>query len=414
MPIADTAVSASYITFFLPYFPAGGQEQVTLLLMQGLVERGHQVELLLERREGAYLSRVPATIPVRELRRRSRWSGYRRFLPGWPREGFRHLRGSLGLGPRSIPLHRLVALVDYLETQRPDILISAHGRAPVLALWAAGIVRHRVSTLIVEHSIFSYNLAAAAADPRLHAVMQHRLTLMRRLYPVADALVAVSDGGAVDLAKILGLPRDAVRTIHNPVVTPELAARAAESIDDAWLADDAPPVILTAARLAPEKALHVLIDAFARLRAQGRAARLIIFGEGPERERLTRRIAEYRLEAHVWLPGWVDNPYAWMQRSALFVLSSRFEGLPTTLIEAMACGCPVVATDCPGGTRTILDNGRYGPLVTVDDDSALAQAMAATLDAPPASDRLRERAADFSLAAAVAAYESEIARLCSQ
>jgi glycosyltransferase involved in cell wall biosynthesis len=202
--------------------------------------------------------------------------------------------------------------------------------------------------------------------------------------------------------------------MYNPVVRPELAARAAESIDDNWLTDGAPPVIVTAGRLAPEKAQHVLIDAFAQLRAQGTDARLVILGEGPERERLTRRIAEKGLEAHVRLPGWADNPYAWMSRSALCVLPSEFEGLPNTLIEAMACGCPVVATDCPGGTREILDNGRYGSLVPVGDAAALANAMARTLAAPPSVDFLQSRAADFSFDKAVDAYEAEIERVSAR
>lgn len=402
------------ITFFLPTFPAGGQEQTTLLLMKGLVARGHHVELLLEHRVGAYLPRIPDTIPVHELRRRSRWSGYRRFLTGWPREGFRHLRGSLGLGPRSVPLHRLIALVHYLETRRPDALISAHDRAPLLALWAAGIARHDVATVVIERSIFSHNFAASRADARTHGIMQHRLTLMRRLYPAADALVAVSDGAATDLADVLGLPHAAVRTIYNPVVRPELAARAAEPVDEPWLADGQAPVIVTAGRLAPEKAQHVLIDALARLRARGSSARLAILGEGPERERLTQRVAEHGLQAHVRLPGWAANPYAWFNRSALCVMPSEFEGLPNTLIEAMACGCPVVATDCPGGTREILQDGRYGLLVPVGDAAALAEAMARTLAAPPSADFLRSRAADFSLEKSVETYESTIEALCAR
>lgn len=401
------------ITFFLPHFPAGGQEQVTLLLMTGLVERGHRVELLLERREGAYLARVPNSIPVHELRRRSRWSGYRRFVPGWPREGLKHLRGALGLGPRSVPLHRLLSLVDYLESSRPDVLISAHDRAPLLALWAAGIARHRVATIVIEHSLLSHNVNAARSDQRTYALMQHRLILMRRLYPHADALVAVSEGGAADLAETLHLPRNSVHTIHNPVVTPDLMRRASEAVDNSWLHAGTAPLVMTAARLAPEKALHVLIDAFALLRDQGTVARLAILGEGPERDRLSRRIAEHGLEAQVHLPGWVDNPYAWMRESALFVLSSEFEGLPTTLIEAMACGCPVVATDCPGGTREILDDGGYGQLVPIGDAAALANAMTQALATPPSTALLKSRAADFSLDEAVDAYEAEIARALS-
>jgi len=402
------------ITFFLPHFPEGGQEQVTLLLMTGLAERGHHVELLLERREGAYLARVPVMIPVRELQRRSRWSGYRRFLPGWPREAFRHLRGALGLGPRSIPLHRLIGLIDYLESSRPDILISAHDRAPILALWAAAIARHRVATMIVEHSLFSYNLAAARSGSRSYAIMQQRRALMRRLYPDADALVAVSQAAAIDLADCLALPRDTVQTIYNPVVSASLSTRAQEPVHDSWFAHDAPPVILAAARLAPEKALNILIDAFSRLLSEGHNIHLAILGEGPEREGLNRQIAELALDSRVRMPGWVDNPYAWMRHSALFVSSSAFEGLSNTLIEAMACGCPVVSSDCPGGPREILDDGAFGRLVPVGDAAALAEAMAHTLASPPSPERLRTRAADFSVEHSVDTYEAKIQRICTE
>ncbi|ERJ18326.1 glycoprotein 3-alpha-L-fucosyltransferase [Salinisphaera shabanensis E1L3A] len=399
------------IAFFLPTFPAGGQEHTTLLLMKGLVERGHRVELLLERKVGAYLERVPESIPVHELKRRSRWSGYPRFITGWPSEALRHFRGSIGLGERSIPLHRLIALVDYMEAQHPDVIISAHDRAPLLAQWAAGISRHRVATVVIERSIFSRNYAASRTDARTHAVMQHRLTLMRRLYPATDQLFAVSNGAAADLADILNLPRDAVRTMYNPVLRPELTERAAEPLNDPWVNDRTVPLIVTAGRLAPEKAQHVLIDAFAQLLDQGQKARLVILGEGPERENLTRQIAENGLESSVRLPGWADNPYAWMAASALCVLPSEFEGLPNTLIEAMACGCPVVATDCPGGTREILVDGEYGQLVPVGDSTALAAAMAQTLANPPAPDHLYARASDFSLERAIDAYEIEINRL---
>lgn len=403
-----------HIVFFLPTFPAGGQEQTTLLLMQGLANRGYRVELLLERRAGSYLSRVPDTIPVHVLQRRSRWSGYRRFLTGWPGEAFRHLRGSIGLGERSIPLHRLIALVDYLETSRPDVLICGHDRAPLLSVWAAGIARHRVATVIIERSIFSLNFAASRADKRTHRVMQHRLTLMRRLYPAADRLIAVSNGAAADLETSLGLAKGSVCTIYNPVVRQELTTRSAEPLADPWLAEGAPPIILTAGRLAPEKAQHVLIDAFAELKKRGHTARLVILGEGPERADLTRRVEALGLQSDVRLPGWAENPYAWMAQSALFVMTSEFEGLCNTLIEAMACGCPVVSTHCPGGPAEILAEGIHGRLVPVGDAPALAEAMAQTLANPPSPQALQARAADFSLERSIDAYAAEIERIGAQ
>ena len=126
------------------------------------------------------------------------------------------------------------------------------------------------------------------------------------------------------------------------------------------------------------------------------------------------RIKEYGLEADVRMPGWVDNPYSWMARSALCVVASEFEGFCNTLIEAMACGCPVVATDCPGGPSEILDNGRFGRLVPVGDVAALAKAMASALAEPPPVATLQKRAAYFSLARSVDAYEAMIEPLLSR
>ena len=104
------------------------------------------------------------------------------------------------------------------------------------------------------------------------------------------------------------------------------------------------------------------------------------------------------------MPGFVENPYAYMARAAVFALSSSYEGLPTVLIEALACGCPVVSTDCPSGPREILDEGKYGRLVPVGDDAALAQAICDTLDHVPPREKLIERARFFSVDRATEQY----------
>jgi glycosyltransferase involved in cell wall biosynthesis len=165
-------------------------------------------------------------------------------------------------------------------------------------------------------------------------------------------------------------------------------------------------VVLGAGRLHPQKDFPTLLRAFARVRAQ-RPARLVVLGSG---KRAARRAALLALAgrlgvgADVDLPGFAENPYAYMARAAVFALSSAWEGLPTALIEAMACGCPVVSTDCPSGPAEILEGGRYGELVPVGDDAALAAALLRALDAPPARAALRARAAQFSLEAAVERY----------
>jgi glycosyltransferase involved in cell wall biosynthesis len=220
--------------------------------------------------------------------------------------------------------------------------------------------------------------------------------LIGRMYAQADAIIAVSNGVADDLAITAGLPRGAIDTVYNPVVTPGLAVRAAAPAPHPWLEDDGSPVIVAAGRLVPQKNFTLLLNAFARLREQ-RAVRLIILGEGPERPRLEVLAHTLGVSGDVALPGFVDNPYAAFSRAALFVLSSDYEGLGNVLIEALACGCPVVSTDCPSGPTEILQGGRFGELVPVDDIEALTAAMTRTLDAPLPAETLRQRGGEFSL-----------------
>jgi glycosyltransferase involved in cell wall biosynthesis len=137
---------------------------------------------------------------------------------------------------------------------------------------------------------------------------------------------------------------------------------------------------------------------------QHQPARLIILGDGSERPALERLIEERGLQNFVRLPGFVVNPYAYMARAAVFVLSSIHEGLPNVLMEALACGTPVVSTDCPSGPRQILDGGRYGPLVPVGDPEALAEAILTTLNNPLPREVLKARAEIFSLDAMADAY----------
>jgi glycosyltransferase involved in cell wall biosynthesis len=153
--------------------------------------------------------------------------------------------------------------------------------------------------------------------------------------------------------------------------------------------------VLGVGRLHRQKDFPTLLRAFATLRAQ-RPARLVILGEGAERESLEAMARELGIAEDVLMPGFVDNPAAWMRRAGVFVLSSAWEGFALVVLEALAVGCAVVSTDCPHGPREILADGIFGALVPVGDAGAMATAMAAALDAPPARARLQERAAAFS------------------
>jgi glycosyltransferase involved in cell wall biosynthesis len=227
--------------------------------------------------------------------------------------------------------------------------------------------------------------------------------LVRWFLPWADAIVTVSQGVADDLVQI-GLPSESIRVIHNPVVTPELFQKAQEPLEHPWFASGQPPVILGVGRLDKQKDFQTLIQAFAQVRQQ-HAARLMILGEGNERSHLEVLVKELHLTEDVSLPGFVANPYAYMSRSAVFVLSSLFEGLPTVLIEAIAVGTPVVSTNCKSGPAEILADGQYGKLVSVGNIQDIAKAIIETLEMVPDSESLRQRAADFSLEKALSQYQ---------
>jgi glycosyltransferase involved in cell wall biosynthesis len=240
--------------------------------------------------------------------------------------------------------------------------------------------------------------ARVARDPRrrLRALPE----LLQHFYPLADAVSTVSEGVADDLARVTRIPRARIHTTYSPIVTPELAALAAAPPPHAWLAEGQPPVVLGVGKQKRQKDFATLLRAFAGLRRE-REVRLILLGRGPERERLLALGRELGIQQDVDLPGFVANPFAYMARARAFALSSAWEGLPSVLVQAMACGCPVASTDCPSGPAEILAGGAYGPLVPVGDAEGLAKALHALLSQPPAASVLRERAQVFDVASAV-------------
>ncbi len=327
----------------------GGAQRVTVNLVRGIADRGYKVDLVLAQARGPYLAEVPASVRLINLKAaRSLLS-----LPG---------------------------LVRYLRQERPVALLSAIQHVNVVAIWAGLLSRVSTRVLVAEHSVLT-DLAHYAPTRRGRFMPQ-----LARLYHWADGIIAVSNGVADDLARTAGIPRERIKVIYNPVITPELRRMATVEMEHPWFAPGQPPVVLGAGRLTGSKDFPTLLQAFAKVRSV-RQARLIILGEGEERPALERSISRLGLTQDVVLSGFVENPYAYMRQASLFVLSSMSEALPTVLIEALYCGLPLVSTCCPGGAREILADGRYGQLVPVGDASALAQAVNQALDgnAPPPS-----------------------------
>ncbi len=267
----------------------------------------------------------------------------------------------------------LPALVRYLRRTQPAAMASVLDHANIVALWARRLAGHPRRLVVVEQN----NLSAAAGHGKSR---RDRLMprIANRFYPWADAVVGVSAGVVDDLrGHVTNVDEDRFRVIFNPIVTPDMIERSREPLDHPWF-KDGDPVFVAAGRLRPQKDFPMLLRAFAQMRGRN-TARLIILGEGPDRASLTRLIEELDLDDRVELHGYTDNPYAFYSRAAAFVLSSRWEGLPTVLIEALGCGAPVIATDCPNGPDEILAGGRYGRLVPVGDVDSMAAALEAAL-----------------------------------
>jgi glycosyltransferase involved in cell wall biosynthesis len=371
-----------------------------LELAGALAERDFAVDLVLCERAGGYLAEIPSTVRVVTLRPVSRMAG--RFMPlRADPSGIGVLLSSVLLAPKVSKRTRFVAdLARYLRNVRPDTLLSSMTYTNLQALWARRIAGVNVRLVISERT----TLSASIREPTRRRAARWRALppLVRRYYPWADSIVAVSGGVARDLSTLATLPLSRVQAIYNPVVSHRLLQMAEAPVRWPWPADDQ-PVIMSAGRLEPVKDFPTLLRAFAMVRRQ-RHAKLIIMGRGSSEGALRRLARELGLEADFALAGWIDNPFAYMAKASLFVLSSRYEGLPGALIQALACGCPSIATDCPNGPREILDHGRYGTLVPPGDVEAIAAAMNDMLDNPPDRRALVRRGLEFSVDRATDQY----------
>lgn len=360
---------ANRLTVFLPSLRGGGVEKSIVVLCRGLAEAGLNIDLVLSKAEGSFLAHVPEAVRIINLEQS-------------------HVSSS-------VP-----AFVKYLRSERPTHLLSAMNYVNILAILANELAGRPAHLIIREDSTPSV-LFDQGQGLKNHLIPY----LMRLLYRRADTVLAVSEGVADDLAAFIGLPRNRIQVIGNPIVDEELNRQMEEALPAQWQHLETTPLLLGVGRLSREKNFADLLRAFAMVsKAQRDDLTLVILGEGPERHYLEELAHTLGIADKVEMPGFVDNPYAFMRRARVFVLSSRFEGLPTVLIEAMACGCPVVSTDCPSGPREILLDGKLGPLVPVDDIRGLADAIEATLKAPVSLDLLKARAEDFSTEAVADRY----------
>jgi glycosyltransferase involved in cell wall biosynthesis len=397
---------ARHLAVYVEDLDGGGVQRMGLTIAGALAERGHRVSVVVGRADGALCDAVPGNIELVELPSASIVDAALAALRAQS-GGLAGVWSTWLLARRLSPtLRYLPALAGFLRRARPDALLSSTPYMNVEALWARRLADVPLRVLISEHNDLSHgHVLGSGPHARTLPLLQ------RQTYPEAAAVIAVSRGVADDIATRTGLPRTGITTIYNPALRAEIAGLAEQPNAHPWLQPGEPPVVLGVGRLSAAKDFPTLVRAFARLREQ-RAARLIILGKGKDPKKTAKRQAALLDQARslevagdLDLPGFVLNPYAYMARAAVLAVSSAHEGFCNVLVEAMACGCPVVSTDCPSGPAEVLDGGRFGRLVPVGDDCALAAAIAATLEAPLDPNLLRMRASFFSLDRAVEQYE---------
>ncbi len=367
-------MSKKLLSLYLPHMYGNGLDRVVLNLAKSFVEFGFNVDLV--------------TPEVSEYQRQATQS-----LPGQVR--------NVGLGlpvTKSIFFKKIIKLSQYLKEAKPAIFLANNDYIGVsnLAKLISGSSTKVVEGVHINVSRYFGNLSGLRGAVRPF--------LLKQAYRNSDGIIAVSQGVADDIAQLLNIPVEQIKVIYNPVVTPDLQLKASEPINHSWFTADEPPVILGAGRLMHQKGYPTLIRAFAQVRKQQHCRLVIIGNETPFKAELEALAQNLGVAEDLSIPGFQENPYAYMSKAAVFVMSSEYEGFGNVLVEAMATGTPVISTDCESGPAEILEHGRYGKLVPVGNESKLAEAILATLANPIGSQTLQQRAQDFTTEAIAQDY----------
>lgn len=339
-------VSKTDVAIFIRSLYGGGAERVMLNLANDFADRGFHVDMVLPRAEGEYLRKLSPKVSLVDLKCPRVWTS-------------------------------LSPLVRYLKAKRPKSVLAALHYPCELAILAKLISRVPSKIVVSERN----TLSVEANSTKQLSV---RLTPLasKLLYPLADEIVAVSQGVAKDLSEITKISISEINVIYNPVLPSRFSDEINQPVTHPWFQEASPRIILGVGRLHPQKDFTTLIKAFAILK-KSVDARLVILGTGPEEAKLKTLAHQLGVQEYVDLPGFVENPYAYMARASVFVLSSIYEGLANVLIEALASGTRVVSTDCKSGPSEILKGGKYGFLTPVDDPDSMSQAILQALERDP-------------------------------
>lgn len=330
------------IAIFIHALTIGGAERVFINLANGFCKMGYDVDIVVLSSNGGFREKVNPRVKIVDLKSK-----------------------------RAIT--SVFKLKKYISDNKPAAILSALGHINVVSIIAS--IGSNTKTIVTEHST---NSIAFAKEGGIKAWIMP--ILMRFFYRYATHIVAVSKGVANDLNKNIKI-NQRIETIYNPTLPKELVELTEVDTKHEWLTDKNSKIVISVGRLAKVKQFDLLINAFSLLEKEV-DAKLIILGDGPEREYLREVAKTLGIADKVDMPGFTTNPYAFMAKSDLFVLSSMYEGLPTVLVEALACGTAVVSTNCPSGPYEILEAGRLGILVDDANPKSLAVAMKKALTEP--------------------------------
>lgn len=359
------------VAVHLPTLEAGGAERVMLTVANGLSERGYAVDLTVSNLRGGFKQDISNHVNVVEFS-----STEPPFLP------------ALGSFPD---------LCQYISNVEPSLFISSMKHINIISILAWKASGSNSKMVVTEHNTPDQLIDGSRKNALIYKIAKIE-------YPWADTIVGVSDGVIESLSETVDVPESEIQRIYNPVVTSQLIEKSKESASHRWFESEE-DVVLNVGRMTEQKNQSLLIRAIAKLSPANRP-KLIIVGKGHREEKIRELAVKLGVRQDLDIINWVDNLYAYMGSADVFALSSRWEGLPTVLIEALACGCPVVSMDCPSGPREILCDGEYGMLVDEYDPVALSEAVTKQLQNPDAESKIRERGKYFSKERCIDQYES--------
>lgn len=346
------------VAFLLNNLSGGGAERVVVTLSNKLAQKGHTVDLVLARATGPFMASVSSDVRVIEL-----------------------------FGRRM--LYAIPSLVWILNRKKYDVVISGLDQPNIALLISKWFATSRTKFVVTEHN---HPVASNAGAKKL--IWRTVRSLRSLLYRHSDHVIAVSQVARQALISNFSVKPENCTAIYNSVDVKKAMQLASQKIHHKWF-DENCKVFVAVGRLTLQKNYPLMLRAL-KIARRSADVRLLILGEGSERPSLKNLVSELGLEESVQLLGFQDNPFSYIGRSSGLLMTSDWEGLPTVLIEAMACGITPVSTDCPSGPSELLGKSEYGYLVPMGDADLFAGAMLEAVNYPKPAKLLTERAQGFS------------------